>query len=332
MAYQDWYTYQLVDLQGNVIEEELEGVSSGVIDGNVATPIRWTGSLNLEAPPAWDLWKTRIRPIYHRTGRDPEVVGTFHARPDSWREERGRHSTKLNLYDLTIHPQEDSISNTWVEPVGGIVTARVEAILQSIGLQTAITPSTETLRRSLVFEDTVTKLRVINDMLEAAGFFSLHTNPLGQFQVRPYAPPWDRPTVYWLTTRPDAEHTTTVAGAYPQTLPNRVIAKAPGDGDAPDLVSESEDLLDAIQTGTWRTRVYEGIEATSQAVLQQHAHRLLAEARSTSVVVERELLPGPLAINDILGDSSGQRYTTETIRRVLQTGQVMQVGIREVKG
>lgn len=332
MAYTDYYTYRLVDLAGNTVEENIGGVSGGVIDGNVNAPIRWTGSINLEAPPAWDLWNTRIQPIYYRTGRAPEIVGTFHARPDSWRMERGRHATKLNLYDLTIHVQEDEMTQTWVESENAVVTTRVADILQSIGLNVSVTPSTEKLRRALVFDETVTKLRVINDMLSAANFFALHVNPLGQFQVRPYEPPYQRPTVYSFGTRPDAEHTATVAGAYPQTLPNRVIAKAPGDGDAPDLVSVREDLVDKMVTGVWRSRTYENIEATSQAVLDNHANRLLSEARDTSVVVDREMLPGPLAINDVTADDTGQRYTVETIRRVLQTGQLMSVSMREVKG
>lgn len=330
MVYQDFYTYELVDLDGNTVEKALDGVTSGVVDANVNAPIRWNGSINLEAPPEWDLWKTRIRPIYHRTGREPEVVGTFHARPDTWQFERGRHATRLNLYDLTIHVQEDEISQTWVEPVGAVVTDRVNSILQDIGLQTSVTPSTEKLRRSLVFEDSVTKLRIINDMLDAAGFFALHTNTLGQFQVRRYEPPYQRPTVYWFTQRPDAEHTSTVSGTYPQTVPNRVIAKAPGDGDAPDLVAVSEDLFNFWQTGVWRSRTYEGLEATSQGVLDEHSIRLLTDAQRSSTVVERELLPGPLAINDIVGDEEGRRFTVETIRRVLAPGQLMHINTREV--
>lgn len=331
MAFQDWYTYRLVDLDGNVVRDRLEGISGGVLDGNVATPIRWTGSVNLEAPPAWDLWRTRLQPIYHRSDRDDEVVGTFHARPETWSMDRNRHATSLALYDLTIHPQEDEITNVWTETSGAVVTDRVQAILSGIGLRTSVTPSSETLRRDLVFEETVTKLRVINDLLDAAGFFALHVNNLGQFQVRPYVPPQQRPVVYSFAQRLGAEHTATVTGEYPQTLPNRVIGKAPGDGDAPDLVSVAEDAADFAETGVWRSRTYDGLEATSQSTLDLQTARLLATARDTSTVVDRELLPRPLAINDVTADDTGARFTVETIRRTLASGQVMQVGMREVK-
>lgn len=331
MAFTDWYTYRLVDLDGNVVRDRLEGISGGVLDGNVSTPIRWTGSVNLEAPPAWDLWRTRLQPIYHRSDRDDEVVGTFHARPETWSMDRNRHATSLALYDLTVHPQEDEIANVWTETAGAVVTDRAQAILSGIGLRTSVTPSAETLRRDLVFEETVTKLRVINDLLDAAGFFALHTNPLGQFQVRPYVPPQQRPIVYSFAQRLDAEHTAAIVGEYPQTLPNRVIGKAPGDGDAPDLVSIAEDLADFAETGVWRSRTYDGLEATSQGTLDLQTARLLATARDTSTVVDRELLPRPLAINDVVADDAGSRYVVERVRRVLASGQVMQVGMREVK-
>ena len=331
MAHQDFYTFRLVDLDGNIVRDRLEGVTGGSLDGNVAAPIRWTGSLTLEAPPDWNLWRTRIQVIYHRTGRPSEVVGTFHARPETWSIDRNRHATSLALYDLTVHVQEDEIAQTWTEAAGSVVTARVQAILTGIGLRTSVTPSSETLRRDLVFEETVTKLRVINDLLDAAGFFSLHTNPLGQFQVRPYAPPQQRPVVYEFAQRLTAEHTATISGQYAQTIPNRVIAKASGDGDAPDLVAVVQDYGDFAQTGVWRAKTYPGLEATSQAALTMQAERLLATARETSTVVERELLPRTLAINDIVADGTGARFTVETIRRPLTTGAFMQVGIREVR-
>ena len=331
MAFTDWYTYRLVDLDGNVIRETLDGVSGGSVDGNVSTAIRWTGSVNLEAPPDWDLWRTRLQPVYHRSDRDDEVVGTFHARPETWTRDRNRHATSLALYDLTIHPQEDEIAQVWTETAGAVVTTRVQSILAGIGLRTSVTPSSETLRRDLVFEDTVTKLRVINDMLDAAGFFSLHVNNLGQFQVRPYVPPQQRPVVYSFAQRVDAEHTAAASGEYPQTLPNKVIGKAPGDGDAPDLVSIAEDLQDFLETGVWRSRTYDGLEATSQGTLDLQTARLLTTARDTSTVVDRELLPRPLQINDVVSDDTGSRYVVETIRRTLASGQVMQVGMRQVK-
>lgn len=332
MAFEDYYTYRLVDLDGNTIRETLTGVSDGTVDGNVNAAIRWSGSINLEAPPDWDLWRTRIQPVYHRTGRAPEVVGTFHARPETWSYEAGRHATSLALYDLTIHVQEDEIMSVWTEGGGVNVVGRVQNIIRDIGLrQISVTPSDERLRRTLVFEDTVTKLRVINDILDAAGFFSLHTNPRGQFQVRPYVRPQERPVVYVFKERSDAEHTSTVSGEYPQTIPNRVIAKSPGDGDTPDLRSVRQDINDFYETGFWRSRTYENVEATSQAILDMHADRLLATARSTSTVSDRDILPRPLAINDVVSDETGSRYVVETIRRDLQPASLMQIGLREVK-
>ena len=212
VAYTDWYTWRLVDLAGNVIEDNLHGLSDGRVTGNVATAIRWQGTVTSEVPPWWDLWRTRLQPVYHRTGREPEVVGTFHARPETWDYDGGRHTTKLALYDPTIHVQEDETWGLWTETKGLNIAGRVRVILNTIGLRVAVTPSAETLRRDLVFEDTVTKLRVINDLLDAGGFFALHVDPFGQFQVVPYTPPQQRPVVYSFSERIDAEHTRNVSG------------------------------------------------------------------------------------------------------------------------
>lgn len=331
MAFSDFYTYRLVDLAGNTIRDRLEGVTGDIVEGNVAAPIRWTGSLLLEAPPWWDMWRTRIQVVYHRTGRPEEIVGTFHARPETSVAAAGRVQVTVALYDLTVHVQEDETSQVWTETAGSVVTSRVQSILAGIGLTTSITPSAETLRRDLVFEETATKLRVINDMLDAAGFFALHVNNLGQFQVRPYLPPQQRPVVYTFAPRPDAEHTARVETEFPQTLPNKVIGKAPGDGDAPDLVSVATDAADFAQTGVWRSKTYDGLEATSQAILDMQTARLLETARDTSTTVERDMLPGPLAINDVVADDTGARYVVEKITRRLQPGQTMTVRMREVK-
>lgn len=331
MAFSDFYTYRLVDMAGNTIRDRLEGITGRTLEANVAAPIRWTGSLQLEAPPWWDMWRTRIQVVYHRTGRAEEIVGTFHARPETSVAAAGRVQVAVALYDLTIHPQEDEIAGVWTETAGAVVTTRVQSILAGIGLRTSVTPSAETLRRDLVFEETATKLRVINDMLDAAGFFALHTNQLGQFQVRPYEPPQTRPVVYTFATRPDAEHTARVETEFPQTLPNKIIGRAPGDGDAPDLVSVATDPDDYAQTGVWRSRTYPNLEATSQATLDLQTARLLVTARDTATVVERELLPRPLAINDVVADHTGARYTVERITRRLQPGQTMTVRMREVK-
>lgn len=330
MAFKDWYTFRLVDLQGNVVREQITGVTGGSVDANVAAEIRWSGSINLEAPPDWDQWKTRIQPIYHRTGRDPEVVGTFHARPETGQYAAGRHSTTLALYDLTIHPQEDESVGMWTESKGANIAHRVRTILQTIGLKVSVTPNDEKLRTAIVFDEIVSKLHIINALLDAGGFFALHTNPLGQFQVRPYDPPQQRPIAYVLGTRSDAEHTDSAEWEYPQTLPNKVTARARGDGDSPDLRATAYDHADFAQTGVWRSKTYD-VDASSQSILAQHARRLLATARQTSTVQTRQILPRPLAPNDIISDRTGSRFTVETIRRVFQSGQLMTVGMREVK-
>ena len=81
----------------------------------------------------------------------------------------------------------------------------------------------------------------------------------------------------------------------------------------------------------WRSRTYPGLEATSQGTLDLQTARLLVTARDTAIVVERELLPRPLAINDVVADQSGARYVVEKITRRLQPGQTMTVRMREVK-
>ena len=332
MAFQDYYTYRLVDLQGNTIRDRLEGVSGGRVTANLDANIRWTGELNLEAPPDWDLWRTRIQPVYHRTGRDPEVVGTFHARRQTGTYEAGRHMTRLALYDLTIHVQEDESAGLWSEAKGVNIASRVKMIIEMIGLRgISVTPSNETLGTALVFEDTVTKLQICNALLDAGGFFSLHTNPLGQFQIRPYEPPQQRPVVYSFNTRLDAEHTDRESWDYAQTLPNKFTARSRGDGDSPDLVATALDHDDWAQTGVWRAASGEVDGVSSYTVLFQHAQRLLAAARQTSTVVEREVLPRPLALNDIVTDASGRRFTVETIDRPLQSGALMTVGMRTIK-
>ena len=332
MAIKERYIYRLVDHAGNIVEPVMAGLSGGVLNANVDATIRWAGTVDSERPIWFDPWRYRVQ-VVHVSGVGLEtkrVIGTFHVRPKSWETGKARHVETWNLYDLSIHVSEDENSTIWTETKGSNVADRIEWIIRQIGLNISITDSAATLRREMVWEETESKLTIVNGLAQAGGFFALHTNPFGQFQLAPYREPQSRPVVYRFATAPDAIHTADVEGEHAQVVPNKVIAHARGDGDNPDLVSIAVDYADVNATGVYRSRTYD-VEAASQAVLDAHAKRLLATARNTSRTVTRYMLQAPLALNDVVSDVTGARYVVETIDMDIKPGALMRVGLREIR-
>ena len=98
------------------------------------------------------------------------------------------------------------------------------------------------------------------------------------------------------------------------TVHNRVVCVSQETGESPAMVAVAEntnpDSPYSFQTqGRWVTRVEENVEAASQAVLNQHAQRLLAGEGTAGRVVSRELLPEAIELNAVVTSSVGVNAT-----------------------
>jgi hypothetical protein len=146
-------------------------------------------------------------------------------------------------------------------------------------------------------------LQIINDLLEAAGYASLWTDGMGQFQATPYVSPANRPPVYEALSPFVKGDTSLMAPDWTKdqdiySIPNRYVAISQGGGDAEALVAvetntDPSSPFSYPSRGRWITRVVTGVEATSQADLQARAKMGLAQASSVTsgIAIQHLYLP-----------------------------------------
>ena len=338
------YSYELVDRNGTWAGI-LPRVESASITGNVNRPIRWDGKLTVAGITGVDWTQRRVRIFYHRDDYPRVQLGLFVAEPDATSHYEsdnlvGVEREELSLYDRTKVLADTMVTNAYTVPSGTNVTTAVSAAIGLTGEKgVSITPRAETLRTDLVWDPGTTILRIVNDLLEAGGFFSIHTNTAGQFQVVPYKPPAERPVVRRFAPGSDDPYAPHIGTDLPGIPVNRMTLVARGDGDAPDLIATARDQADFNATGLWRDDFDEGVEATSQGVLQAMAERRLREARrvtwtrnrDVAITSVRDGVQGPpLALNDVVSGYDGGRETVEEISLDLTFGELASVKTRQV--
>ena len=339
MAVADGWRFELVSRIGQTIGT-LEGVLPGAsVSGNVNAEIRWAGSLDVYGDPGVDWNKVRVRPVRHwddgaQSGETP--YGLYVVKPAEAVEDSTGTVTKLDLLDRTIVVSEDRVTGTFTVPAGRNIVGAVAEIIGSTGESgVALTPTEDVTRTDLVWEPGTTKLRIINDLAEHAGYFALWADHRGQFRFEPYTPPQDRPVVVRFRPGEHATFLPDVGWKSEATVHNRVVCVSQETGEGPAMIATAENENPASPysfqaQGRWVTRFEQGVEAASQAVLNQHAQRLLAGEGTAGRVVSRELLPEAVELNAVVASASGVREVVESIAVSCEPARLMGVTSREV--
>lgn len=317
---------QMIDVLGNAeLDEDRNLIRYGVTGGslemstapNVTTrgsgEVQWAGQV--ADMPAWD--KIRLQPVYHATFPNGETVewpfGVYLPAVPRVRYSDTHASASVALYDKTLILRNDALGDDLALPAGADPVAN--AFDQVVGaLNPMFTPweqaekpifeeTAERLRTPMFWQIGTSVLRMVNDALGAAGWFGVWADGNGTIRSSPYVEPSARPVVWDFTDLPaesiylpDFEVTDDWFDA-----PNRVIAIASGDGEEPGLLAEAanldeDDPLSYWGRGRWVTRTEENVEATSQAVLDAYAQRLLRGGRAPRTV-QLQHAPIPLEGN-----------------------------------
>lgn len=346
------WRFDLFDLQGNLIGK-LDGVVQAELTGSVGAKIRTGGRLTWKRPPSGqvpDWLRVLVQPVYTASFYDGTSLewpwGLFIPAVPKAAQDGSVVGADVDLYDQLLILDEDAFTETYAVPAGAIVTDVVREILADAGITRAVVEdSATTLSAAMVWEGGTSRLRVINDLLDAIGYFAIWVDGTGTFRVQPYV---DTParSVGWAFQDgatsifvPDLSEERDRFG-----VPNRVVLVARSeDGTAPPLTSTADntDPLDPLSIpgrGRVITRRYPDVEAASQEVLDQLAARYLASARTTAAVVELKHLPIPLDFVDLNAVVSYTNSTTgTTLRGAVQSWRVstetpslVQTTIREV--
>lgn len=232
---------------------------------------------------------------------------------------------KCSILDQDIVTDSNGDIITYALPIGYNVIQAVKELIVGVGeTAQAIEPGNETLSAPMTWNAGTTRLKIINDLLQTAGYFSLWCDGLGQYRVTKYAPPSQRPPVYEMLAPFSDGPNSVMSPDWTQDrdiygIPNRVVVIGQGDSENPALVAVAENTdpsspFSRSSRGRWITEVLTDVEAVDIAELESYAVRRLAESSSvtSSIKLKHIFLPN-LPVNSTVLFTNEKAKMTEVL-------------------
>lgn len=320
------YRFDLLDGNDEKIGV-LDGVQAGgSVDFKATAAIKGGGKISVQdLDQDVDWLNVRIKPFVilntevGQTDGEEFPVGVYIPTAPVERWDAGHRFWDVELLDkLTILDQDIPVNEetgapiTFALEVGANVIDSVKALIESSGENTdLILPNDKTLQDPMTWSVGTTKLKIINDLLSAANFFSLWCDENGKFRTDPYVNPVDRDVQYEALDPFSQSRRSLMSPQWERdhdiySIPNRYVAIGRGTQDQEALVgvavnNDPASPYSFASRGRWVTEVKTGVDATSQEDLDQIAARSLDSATSVSetIVVRHAYLPG-LRVNDVV--------------------------------
>lgn len=263
----------------------LDGVTGGSAEVVAQSALGGSGSLTLDHRRDIDWMTHRVR-VTFADGDTSWPVGTYLL--SSPTENHTEHGVTYDVGLLTKMnvPNEDTVDDRYSVAAGSLVIPAVVALIQSTGeTRIAVTDSTSALTSGMTWEAGTSKLRIINDMLQVAGYWSLWCDGSGLFRVEPYVDPASRPVSFSFEHGERSLHFPDWEREQDHTsVPNRFLAIGNGDEDEPPMVGRATNVDPTspysyqARGQRWITATEEGVEGATQAVFDQYAARKLRDA------------------------------------------------------
>lgn len=264
---------------------DLDGVTGGQLQWNANASLAGGGELTLaDTGQDIDFSSDRIRVWWNESGTE-WPLGVFVMAAPSVQYGADSLSRSITLIDKITVIADDCLLQTLQVPAGANVVQAVVDQIKATGEQRiAVTESTKVLSNAMAWEPGTSRLKVINELLAAAGYWSLWTDRNGLFRVDPYTTPADRPIVWDFLEGETAIHSP--EWEYHLDLweaTNTVVMVSQADGDEVPWTAYAVDDNPASPTSTvsmgrvLNPIVEENVEAVSQADLQAQATRKLID-------------------------------------------------------
>lgn len=275
---------------------ELLGVKSGKIDVMADSLLGASGRCVISSASAKGvgLFDERIDWLNHRVrftydpgipGLDPWAVATLRfTSPRDLHSAEGLHHDSTLLSKVSIL-DEDEVSETYSLPAGTAIIPVVDALIRTTGEgRIAATPSTKTLSASVVWEAGTPKLTIINDLLKAAGYWSVWCDGSGQFRLEPYTLPKNRPSAFIFAAGEASIHKPDWTREQDlSSVPNRVVVVQEGSGDDDPIIGLAENTdtsspFSFHSRGRWITRTVKNVEVADGNAANLLAQRYLLDS------------------------------------------------------
>ncbi|QOP65217.1 minor tail protein [Microbacterium phage Zayuliv] len=328
------YRWEVLEHSNGI--DQLVGILDGVSDGSLSwtqnAAVKGTGKaevVDLDVAQQGmmriaqlKLESVRLRPVQIIAGLPENPLGVYllSAAVEEW-EDTGR-VWSLKLLDKCTVPEQDKVDQSYAVPAGTNILQRVKSILASAGEYIAIDNSVTLATSSgMVWEAGTSKLKIINELLDVAGYNALWMDGNGDFRVTPRVLPADRPINYEFLGIP-RELRDGDKGIYSPDwnrerdsfdVPNKVVAvEAAGGEDTAALIGQWTNTDPAspysyVSRGNrWITHTLDSVEvpdgndASKLAFLQNRARATLVQMSAVQAQAKVEHLPIPVRVGDVL--------------------------------
>jgi hypothetical protein len=309
----------------------LDGVQAGSVQQNVNAVISGGGTLTIdELGQGVDWLADRLRvwwKVSGAAGDEEWPLGTFLPSVPTSQHSDTDVVWSVDLLDTVSVLAEDAVTAAVTVAAGQVVTTAITSIITAAGEEAALTPSTETLTADLTWPAGTSRLRIVNDLLRAINYFSIRADGWGRLAAGPYRSPSTRPVAWEFTPGAAAVHVADMSREQDlYKVPNQVILLTAAGPDAESLTSVAVNSdpgspLSTVSRGRTITVVEEGVEATSQSVLDDIAARRLLELSATTAKIDLQHAALPLSINDVVTVDTTDPSTGAAVTRrgVVQT-------------
>jgi hypothetical protein len=304
-----WFTYELLD-NGEAPKGSLPNVTGGRLEWHANAAVKGGGKITIVSGSRSEIpWlHRRVKIIMHIEGLGEYPLGVFIPSAPIERWDDMNLTLDIELLDKCSIIDNDYVLDTYSVAEGTKVTTAVRNLIESTGENAgSITDSDETLKKALSWESGTSKLQIVNDLLEAANYFSLQVDGNGNYRVQKYRVPRNRATVHHFSDdnaaiyTPEFEYEKDV-----YSIPNKVVIIAQGDGAEEGMkavaTNENPDSPYSYQSrGRWIVDVVKGVEATSQEALNDRALGRLIQLTSPTGLISINHAPLPwLEVNDVV--------------------------------
>ena len=301
------------------IDPEGDPISGGVVGGSFsrsnARAVRSTGTFDILASyntpfPEWR--DVHLRPFYRLHNPDGSIaedrpIGTYLPAVPERTYEDGSSNFSIDLYDKLLIPHRRRVTQTYTAAQGTPVIDLAEQLLAEVGeRRVAVTETDETLRGPMSWETGTTYLQIINDLLDSINYFSLWCDGWGRYRMQPYQPPERRPESWNFINDSNSIYAHGWTHERDEfNVPNQVILIAQPEGDDEPLTAirtndDPDSPYSTINVGHINPLLEEGVEATSQRVLNDIADRRLGEVGRVTSSFNLEHWWVPLELNDVV--------------------------------
>ena len=332
--------YQLLDDNEDLIGT-LDGVTGGSLSWSIFQAVKSSGDITYTKTGEIDWSAVRIKITYSANGLD-FPLGVYLPAITTWEHTDATVTLPIDLYDKLLIPQEATLGRTLVIKAGSNIMQTVVAQIKALGENKINLPTdSKKVSTDLVFEPADTILKVVNTLLESAGYLSLYCDPNGWYRAEPAIAASSRPIQHTFMPGDNCIHLPEFklirdwpAVPYRLTCVGRTNGDEPADSASYTLDDVAPGSEAAAKARRWKHRVDTDVEAATLEDLQAICKRrlLLAAAVTRQTTVKHAYIP--LALNQRVRFSDGGQDFSGTItqqRMSLDTpGALVETTIREV--